>query len=87
MFIEEYKNNQKKFSEYKEEMIFIKDTYKKYKDTHQLLFRVDGKLLNIDKTLEHYEIVLYNLYLELYRIQALEKISKKFQKFSKKNRR
>lgn len=90
---QKYKENNLKFTNYYSEMNFIRDSYRQYKDTHQLLFKIEGQLLNIDDTLSHYEKILYNLYVELYEIEACEKIFKKLKKkikspkFSKKNRR
>lgn len=83
-FNNRFNKNKQGFDDYKKEMKFIKETYKTYKDTHEMLFKIEGKLLNIDKTLEHYEIVLYNLYIELYELDATEKLTKKIIKNFKK---
>lgn len=83
--IEMYKKNKIKFDEYHNEMGFIRDTYKKYNNSYQILFKVEGKLLNIDKTLDHYEKVLYNIYVEYYEIQEYEKLYHKMVKILKNN--
>lgn len=86
-FINAFNINERKMKEYQSEMFFIKETYKKYQDTHQMLFKIEGKLLNIDKTLDHYEKTLYNLYVELYELQTVDDLRKKLFKISKKKKK